>query len=367
MSDRITIPVPDNWHCHLREGPMMHFMVDRLLESGFYGRVLAMPNTQEPLLSGILAKHYESKIFAILKLLHLTMIDQSKFRGFAPVVTIQITEETTPEVILEAHQIGVRAAKVYPRNVTTNSHHGVLNYREIYKVLKVAEEYGMVVCFHPELPDEEIEGMAKESLFIATLREIRSFFPKLKIVVEHVSTREMVKWVRSQPVGLVGATLTPQHLFLTIDDVIGYSPRSGYRGEVHHMCKPTLKLGEDRKYLQKMATSGDPHFFYGGDDAPHPKSNKECAKCACGVFNTTVALPVLATVFEAHNALDKLADFTSGFGAEFYGYPRNTDTIILVKNSWQVPLEYPVFGTGSIVGHVVPMLAGETLEWQISS
>ena len=268
-------------------------------------------------------------------------------------------------MIFAAYTAGIRVAKVYPRNVTTNSGYGVINY----------EKYGMVVCFHPEHPSEEIEGMKKESLFRHILRDVRRSFSSLKIVVEHVSTEYMAQWVKNGLRDFVGATLTPQHLFLTIDDVIGYSTRSGYKGEVHHMCKPTLKLEADREFLQKIVLTGDSQFFYGGDDAPHFRSNKEAARCNCGVFNTTVALPLLIDFFHKNKKINLLDNFLSGFGADSYDFPRNKEMITFERKSWTVPSEYPVPRTfQGISGQsipsadsVVPMLAGEVLNWQIVS
>jgi dihydroorotase len=359
MPNRITIPVPDNWHCHLREGPLLSFMVKHLIESGFRGRVLAMPNLAEAVLNADSASRYKQ----VIDLAHLSYnFDDPE--GFEQVMTIQITEATTPEIIEQASRCGVRVAKVYPRDVTTNSANGVVNYEKIYPVLTQAEVCGMVVCFHPEHPSHDAQGLSKEGKFIDILRKIEERFKRLKMVIEHISSSQMAYWVSAAPPN-VAATITPQHLLLTIDDVIGYSERSGYKGCVHNMCKPTLKFREDMNLLQMCAVSGESRFFYGGDDAAHLRINKEAARCACGVFNTTVALPVLAQIFEERKALDKLANFTSGFGADFYGFPRNTETITLEKSSWQVPSEYPVQDTFN--ESVVPMLAGETLNWKLVS
>lgn len=362
---RMMIRIPDNFHCHLREGPLLPFMVKHLVESGFRGRVLAEPNLTEAVLNRDRFMHYADEVSeAKLKVLG------SDSAGFETVFTIQITEETTPKIIYEAYKAGVRVAKVYPRDVTTNSKNGVSDdYTKIYGALTAAQDCGMVVQFHGEHPSKDIQGPAKETDFIYRIMvPIVAKFPRLKIVLEHISTSFAVHWVRSQNpnssvVPRISASITPHHLFYTSDDVEGYTERSNYKANTAIICKPKYKWNEDRATLRAAATSGDPWFFYGGDDAAHFDSNKGLTHCNCGNFNTRVALPVLAEVFEERNALERLDPFLSKFGCGVYGYPPNEDHLILEKDEWRtVPAFYEVEGTNE---RVTPMLAGERPKWRL--
>lgn len=315
------ILVPDDWHCHLREGPMLTFMVDSLLRQGFRGRVLVMPNTKNPILTARDAAEYRAKI--------LTEIDKSRSSyRFEPVMTLQITPNTKPKTIREAFKQGIKIGKVYPRLVTTNSELGVTDYRDIYPALAEAEKLGFIVCFHGEHPSKGIEGLDKEMRFLEIASQIRRDFPGLKMTLEHISTARAVDWVKKQPVGLVFATITPQHLFYVLDDVLGYNPAEGMapHANIHLICKPTLKRLIDRLALQKVVLRGDPHFGYGSDCAIHTFT----AKCngACGVLNVFTSIPLwLEWLAEKGLAYQQLQDFMSGFGADFYGYPRRTETI----------------------------------------
>jgi dihydroorotase len=309
-----------------------------------------------------------------MEIMRQSMIDPSMFRGFEPVITIQITEETTPEIIFAAHEIGIKAAKVYPRDVTTNSHHGVSNYKKIHPALKAATKCGMVVCFHAEHPSEHIQGMEKEQSFIGILEEILGENSRLKMVVEHVSSGTMVFWVKHVARGYrVAATVAPQYLLLSIDDVVGYTSRAKFKGEVHHLCKPVLKLWEDRMAIQDAVLDGHPAFFYGGDDAPHFKVNKEAALASCGIFVTRTALPSILEFFFQNEQTGLIDNFFSGFGARHYGVPKNEGKITFERTPWIMPQEYIVTGISTepvsapSVGSVVPMLAGEKMEWTLVS
>jgi dihydroorotase len=333
-------------------------MVGTLVESGFQGRVLGMPNTRpNAILTGEEALAYlEADIKPALARYPVE-------RRFTPVPTIQITRTTTWAIIRRAFDLRVRVGKVYPRYVTTNSENGVVDYEaEIYPALAEAQEVGMPVCFHGEHPSYGVPGRLKEMRFIIILKKIRRQFPSLKIVVEHVSTEAVVGWVRSEDVRYVRATITPQHLALTIDDLTGYSERSGGLVRVHVACKPVLKEPRDRFACRRAVVSGDPHFFYGGDDAPHLRAAKECGGAACGVFNTTVAIPFLIRLFTQYKALPKLDAFLSQHGAEFYGYPELTRKIVFARVPWTVPADYPVPTTGDAV---VPLFTGEKMGYQL--
>lgn len=366
IEDRmIKMRTPDNWHAHFRQDQLMYFMVRALIESGFRARVVAMPNTTPPLLTGTDARSYWQSILDIAR----TIPGSDSFN---PVAVMQITESTTPEMIREAVRLGVRAGKVYPRNVTTNSENGVADYTKLFPVLEEAERLDVVIQLHGEHPNPQHEGLNKEAAFLAIVGLLTLKFPRLRIVLEHISTRNAVDYVRFSPATLkIAATITPHHLLTTIDDVLGYSEESRFKMNVHAGCKPQPKFRSDMFALQDAAMSGNPRFFYGGDDAPHYRQNKECAG-ACGVFNTTVALSRLIQLFSERGKLLNLEPFLSQFGAEFYGYPvldRDSHSVTLVREKWTVPNEYIVAGThaSGIYPHtVVPMFAGRELEWKVT-
>ncbi|MCX6722157.1 MAG: dihydroorotase, partial [Candidatus Staskawiczbacteria bacterium] len=238
---------------------------------------------------------------------------------------------------------------VYPIGVTTNSQNGVQDFKRIYGVLEAMQECGMLLLLHGESPKPEVFCMEREKKFHSTLISIAEKFPDLKIVLEHITTSDSVDIVKM--FDNVAATITIHHLMITLDDVVGgmLSP--------HHFCKPIAKRPQDRMALREAAFSGSPKFFYGGDSAPHLKEKKECA-CGCaGVFNAPVALPLLVQLFEEFCRLDLLENFASTFGARFYGLPRNTKRIQLVKQDWTVPSEY---------SGIVPFMAGKTLHWKMA-
>lgn len=351
----VTIVRPDNWHAHYRRGLVLKMMVDLFMRCG-WGRVLAMPNI--PILDADQMVGYRDEIMGAIT------GDVTKRLGndeFQPVMTIQITPQTTPKMVFAAKKSGAIAGKVYPRYVTTNSEHGVVNYPDIYPALEAMQECGMVAQFHPEHPSNDIEGVYKEPQFWSILWDIIHKFPDLKISAEHLTTGYSVEQVLKAPDN-VCASITVHHLALTLDDVIGYNHPEGKNGlRPDNYCKPIAKMKRDRNALIEAATSGNPKFFYGGDDAPHTEENKYSA-CGCaGVFNTRVALPALVQLFEQAGKLMKLENFTSQFGADFYGFPPNEGTVTLVKKDWVVPeSERP--------GHLKPVpnwLGGETLRWKL--
>ena len=215
--------------------------------------------------------------------------------------------------------------------------------------------------FHGEHPDAEVEGLRKEAAFTDILDRIRRRFPALRLTMEHITSRAAVEWVAAQD-ARVGASITVHHLYTTVDDVLGYSPRSRGLMRVHCGCKPQPKWRDDKAALIDIALSGHPRFFYGGDDAAHLRRNKEAAASACGVWNTAVALPLLVALFEEHGKLPRLEPFVSEFGAAFYGYPLNSETVTLVRQDWTVPDEVAVPALGDAM---VPMWAGETLGWRV--
>jgi dihydroorotase len=344
-----------NLHTHWRNGPMASWMVDMLIGNGFRGVVLGMPNTKpDPLLEGDDAIAYFQRDIEPALLRHPVE------KRFTPILTIQITEQTTPAMIQRACELGIRAAKVYPRWVTTHSENGVLDYEKIFPALMEAERRKMIVCFHAEDPSFNVPGRKKESNFILILKMVRRECPKLKIVVEHISSHEMVKWVWKEDTEYVAATIAVQYLAFTSDDVLGYSESSKGLIQVHNGCKPQYKDPEDREAVQEAALSGDPRFFYGGDDAAHFESAKHDG--ACGTFSTPVAIPWLISWFKQRGAYPKLNSFLAHYGPDYYGFARPQGKLIFQKKTWKVPPKYPVPGTNQ---SVVSLFAGEEMGYQL--
>jgi len=333
---------PDDFHVHLRQGAMLEKMVSATAH--YFARALVMPNTTPPILTGQQARDYAAQIRQIANY----QLD-SNCPGFEPLMTIKLVDSTTPETVIEANQMGVVAGKLYPVGMTTNAGDGVTKVPDLAPTFKAMQEVGMVLCLHAEQP--KTPSLDRERVFLDNyLHYLAANFPKLKIVVEHVSTMVGVGMV-----GLCGpnvaATITVHHMLLTLDDVIGDKLCP------HHFCKPIAKTEEDRDWLVNAATSGNPKFFLGTDSAPHAKDAKEAAECAAGCFTAPVALPLLAEIFESKGKLENLERFTSENGARFYGLPLNERKVRFVREGWEVPAE---------VGGVVPFRAGKKLGWSIA-
>lgn len=334
---KLIIRKPDDFHCHLRCG----YMLDRVLPftASVFGRAIIMPNTNQPILTDEDVLEYRKKI-----------LQSRKIYNFTPLMTIQITDSTTEEIVEKAHQAGAVAGKVYPIGVTTNSGNGVKDFGKLSNVFKKMQEIGMALLLHGEKPD--VFCLNREKEFLNILIEINKKFPELKIVMEHITTRLAVETVKS--LKNVAATITAHHLVLTLDDVVGnlLSP--------HNFCKPIAKYPKDRAALLEAATSGNPEFFFGSDSAPHWKEDKECSGGCAGIFSAPVAIPLLAEIFEKKDCLNKLENFVSTFGAVFYDLPLNKEKITLVKKNWIVPEKY---GTES--ADIIPFMAGKKLSWQV--
>jgi len=358
----IRIRIPDDWHCHLRELLLLYFVLRHSLEGGFWGRMLVMPNTKKPILDYKDAEGYERQVDDYLKRLPFEVPKTLKF-----VMTIQITPKTTPEMVYAAYRAGVRVAKVYPRDVTTNSKNGIRWYKRIYPALRAAEECGMYVCFHGEHPSLSVPGNKKSFEFLEKiLAPILIEFPNLKVTLEHISTAHAVDFVRYwyKQRGNILATITAHHLYLTQGDVSGYTRRSDFKGHSECVCKPMIEWDDDREAIQEAATSGEPCFAYGGDNAVHTDEAKYCVGCACGVFNASVALAVVVSVFEKRRALRRLNFFLSEAGARHYGFPIINKFLTMEKRKWKVPKRYDVDGSKNFV---VPMCAGWWLSWKLKT
>ncbi len=342
MSKSLTIRRPDDLHVHLRQDELLGLCC--YYSSMVFGRNLVMPNTDPPILTAEDAWHYKSQII------------NAGFSGSEPLMTIKLTDATTPDTVIKAHRWGVVAAKLYPVGVTTNSADGVTNINGLWPVFAAMQEVGMVLCLHGEHPKTSV--FEREAAFLPMLGQIADAFPNLLIVLEHISTSVAADFVAglAESGASVAATITVHHLMMTVDDLMG--------GELkpHLFCKPVVKRPADKAALLMAATSGNPCFFFGSDSAPHPRRKKQSDSCSAGVFCAPVAMQALAGVFEGMGSLDKLEDFTSRFGAEFYGLPLNEGFIRLYKEPWKVESPY-VYGN---TGKVVPFLAGQTLDWQVS-
>jgi dihydroorotase len=316
--DGIDIRRLDDMHCHFRTGWLLKQVLPFTMQ--YANRGIAMPNTRpRAILTGDDVVWYRDEIMGALD----EMPDQYPFK---PLMTIEIRDNTTPKMIKEAFDAGAVAGKVYPLGVTTNSNEGLRDFdnEKISETFQSMQDLGMLLLIHGELDRERTLVIKREEIFLPILFKLVEKFPNLKIVLEHVSTRVAVESVQQLGEN-VAATITAHHLCLTLNDVIGYGIQP------HHGCMPIPKDFDDRDALIAAATSGDPKFFLGSDTAPHPREKKECAKGACGVYSAPVLPQVLAEVFEEANCLDRLEDFTSRFGAKFYGLPLNEGTITLIK------------------------------------
>lgn len=344
MNDTITLRRLDDMHCHFRVGSLLKEVLP--FTAQYASRGIAMPNTRpRAILTGNDVIWYRDEINRALD----EMLHQHPFE---PLMTIEVRDSTTPQMIEEARHAGAIAGKAYPLGVTTNSDEGLRDFdsERILKTFRAMQDVGMLLLIHGELDRERTLVTKREEVFLPTLLKLAEKLPNLKIVLEHVSTRVGVESVRQLGKN-VAATITAHHLCLTLNDVVGYGIQP------HHGCMPMPKDFDDRDALIGAATSGDPNFFLGSDTAPHPREKKECAKGACGVYTAPVLPQVLAEVFEKAGCLECLEDFTSRFGAEFYKLPLNGDTISLFKSEWVVPKQ---------IGSVVPFRAGQKLQWQLA-
>lgn len=366
MSNTFTMRCPDNWHAHFRQkgSGMMKLMVKLLIEGGWRGRVVAEPNTQPPILTWEQAIEYGRE---------LTILAREVPGGetFTPIVAIQITENTTPGMIEEAADHGIMVAKVYPKNMTTHSECGVLEYRNIIPALKQCAKRRIRVQFHAESPDPKVRGVDKEWVFIEIIKMILGECPDLLLSVEHVSDARMIDFIKSCPSNVVGG-LAIQHTILTQDDILGYTAASFYLMQPHWHNKPTPKYEWDREAIIQAATSGNPKFFAANDDAFHPVSSKHSSSVCAGCANTFASLSLWVELFKFYDELSRLEAFLSEYGSRHYGFPLNTHRIELQRTK---DLFVPNFhflpgcseATATDSQKVIPFLAGRKLNWQLIS
>ncbi|KAM5578163.1 dihydroorotase, mitochondrial [Rosa sericea] len=342
----LTITRPDDWHLHLRDGELLQAVVPH--SASHFGRGIVMPNLKPPVTTTAAAVAYRQSILKALP----------SGSDFTPLMTLYLTDTTSPKEIKLARKSGVvYAVKLYPAGATTNSQDGVTDlFGKCLPVLEEMVEQNMPLLVHGEVTDPDVDVFDREKVFIdSVLQPLIKRLPQLKVVMEHITTMDAVKFVQSCEEGSVAATVTPQHLLLNRNALFqgGMQP--------HNYCLPVLKREIHRQALVSAVTSGSKRFFLGTDSAPHEKRRKECP-CGCaGIYSAPVALSLYAKVFEEVGALDKLEAFTSFNGPDFYGLPRNTSKTKLSRTSWKVPacFSFPF-------GDIIPMFAGETLEWQSS-
>lgn len=339
---QIEIIYPDDWHCHLRDGIALTTTIPMATKQ--FKRVIAMPNLQTPVSDVEAAEAYYHRIMA-----HVPN-DVS----FQPLMTLYLKDNTTPDIITHAAQSPlIFACKLYPAGVTTNSQAGVGKLLSLYSIFETMAKHQLPLLIHGEVNDHDVDVYDRERVFIDKhLQDIVKQFPDLKIVFEHITTKDAVDFVLSGP-DTLAATITPQHLL--------YNRNALFVGGLrpHHYCLPVLKRKIHQEALINAAISGNPKFFIGTDSAPHAKSQKESA-CGCaGIFSHHAAIEIYAHIFDQANALDKLENFTSRFGADFYQLPYNQDKIILQKQSWTIPEEYPYLDES-----IIPFLASENISWQ---
>jgi len=342
MTDILTITRPDDWHIHFRDGAAMQSVLPDTAR--VFGRAIAMPNLKPPVVNVADAAAYRARLLAA-----------ASGTAFEPLMTLYLTDNTTPEEIRHARECGfVHAVKYYPAGATTNSDSGVTDLAKAYKAIAAMEEVGMPFLLHGEVVDPEVDVFDREAVFIERhLTRLLRDFPKLKIVLEHITTRQAAEFVTAAPAN-VAATITVHHLL--------YNRNAMFRGGIrpHMYCLPVLKREQHRQMLVAAAISGNPKFFLGTDSAPHAVGAKETA-CGCaGIYSAHAAIELYAEAFEDAGALDRLEAFASFYGADFYGLPRHTDTLTLRRESWTAPASLTLGDTS-----LVPLRAGEAVRWRV--
>ena len=339
--NELVITRPDDWHLHLRDGAAMADVVPHTARQ--FARAIVMPNLKPPVTTAAQAVAYRQRIEAAIP----------QGMSFTPLMTLYLTDNLPPEEITRAREAGVVALKLYPAGATTNSDAGVTDIRKTYRTLEAMQREGLLFLVHGEVTDSEIDLFDREAVFIdRVLEPLRRDFPELKIVFEHITTKEAAQYV-AQGGKRLGATITAHHLL--------YNRNAIFQGGIrpHYYCLPVLKREEHRRALVAAATGGNARFFLGTDSAPHPSHLKEHASGCAGCYTALSALELYAEAFEAAGAIDRLEAFASFNGADFYGLPRNTTTVTLRREAWTLPETLP-FGDAPLK----PLRGGEVLEWR---
>ncbi|MCT8985359.1 dihydroorotase [Shewanella phaeophyticola] len=342
---QITLTTPDDWHLHFRDGDMLRETVPATAR--LFKRAIVMPNLVPPVTNADMIVAYRERILAA----------RPQGSDFEPLMTLFLTNNTSAQDIIDAKAAGVVAAKLYPAGATTNSDAAVKALDALFPIFEVMAQQGMLLLVHGEVTESHIDIFDREKLFIDRyLSRIVEAIPQLKVVFEHITTKEAAEFVAGASAN-VAATITPQHLLLNRNDLLVGGVRP------HNFCLPVLKRNIHQQALQAAVATGSSKFFLGTDSAPHEKHRKESA-CGCaGCYSAWSALELYAQVFDNLGALDKLEGFASFHGADFYGLQRNTGTVTLVKQEWTVP-EQIILPNGN---PIVPFFAGETVSWKVKS
>ncbi|MBE7940665.1 MULTISPECIES: dihydroorotase [Ramlibacter] len=341
MTQEITIVRPDDWHLHVRDGAALQAVVPHTAAQ--FGRAIIMPNLKPPVTTAAQAAAYRERILAAVP----------AGLSFEPLMTLYLTDNLPPDEIRRAKDAGVVALKLYPAGATTNSDAGVTDIRKTYATLEAMQREGLLLLVHGEVTSPDIDLFDREAVFIEQqLIPLRRDFPELKIVFEHITTKEAAQYVQDADAH-TGATITAHHLL--------YNRNAIFTGGIrpHYYCLPVLKRETHRQALVAAATSGHPRFFLGTDSAPHPAHLKEHAVGCAGCYTAHAAIEMYAEAFDAAGALDKLEGFASRNGPAFYGLPVNTGHITLRREDWLTPESFP-FGEASLK----PLRAGESLPWK---
>jgi dihydroorotase len=345
VGTRLQIRLPDDFHHHCRDGAKTAAILQHAAKR--FGRCLMMPNLAPPVTTTEKALAYKKHI--------VDSLPADAPAAFQPLMTLYLTDFTTPDEIAKAHAAGIVGCKYYPAGATTNSEFGVTDIKKCYPALAELQKHDMMLMIHSEVTDKAVDIFDREPAFIEQImKPVVADFPNLKITMEHISTKQAVDYMLSAPDN-VRASITCHHLLFNRNHLLvgGIRP--------HLYCLPILKAEQHRQALVEAATSGSPKFFAGTDSAPHATNTKEAA-CGCaGVFTAHAAVELYAEVFDEAGCLDKLEDFLSSFGADHYGLPRNTSTVVLEKKPWKVPTAYD-FGEGCTV---TPLRAGEEIPWSL--
>lgn len=344
MSATLTLTRPDDWHIHLRDDDALALTVAHAAKQ--FARAIVMPNLVPPVTTVAAAQEYAARIRQ-----HIPV-----GMKFEPLIVLYLTDNMPTSEIAAAAVQNIPACKLYPAGATTNSASGVTDIKKIYPVLEAMQKHELKLLVHGEVTHADVDIFDREARFIEnTLAQIVRDFPELKIVLEHITTRDAVDFVRASGTN-VAATITAHHLLFNRNHMLvgGIRP--------HYFCLPILKRNTHQQALIQAATSGEPWFFIGTDSAPHIQSKKE-NNCGCaGCYTAYSAIELYAEVFDRANALDKLNAFAGHFGPDFYGLPRNSETITLSKKPWQMPTSFTM-GNDPLI----PLCAGETLNWQCVS
>jgi dihydroorotase len=342
MTSTLTLTRPDDWHLHVRDGAALHTVVPHTAAQ--FGRAIIMPNLKPPVTTAELALAYKARIVAAVP----------EGVQFEPLMTLYLTDNLPPEEIVKAKAAGVVACKLYPAGATTNSDAGVTDLKKIYPTLEAMQKVGMLLLVHGEVTSSDIDLFDREAAFIETqLIPLRRDFPELKIVFEHITTKDAADYVMAAD-RFMGATLTAHHLLFNRNAIF----TGGIRP--HYYCLPVLKRETHRVALLNAATSGNTRFFLGTDSAPHPAHLKEHASGCAGCYTAHAALEMYAEAFDSVGKLDQLEAFASFNGADFYGLPRNTGSISLKRESWTPPESFQ-FGEADLK----PLRSGEALPWRV--